>query len=175
MSANTALVTDTAKANAQQQLDDYAGGVAGHTTGDWAQHRQARLYGIRFTEPVSGDQVALNYLRLRLTKAGTDYTVKIPAIATAAVPVEGAAPVVYLQPVSLVVAIGSPALFTVGAASTSTPAYQWKKNGVNITGATSSSLFLSSCQTTDQATYTVVVTNVYGSTTSGSATLTVSS
>lgn len=173
MSVNTALVTTTAQANARQQLDDYASAVAGHISGDWAQHRQMRIYNQRFVEPVSTHQVTLHCLRLRLTKAGTTYAVKIPAIATSASPVLGAAPIIYLHPASLTVAVGGMASFTVSAGSVSPLSYQWKKNGVAIPGATATAYYITGAQLTDQASYSVAVSNAYGTTSSNSATLTV--
>ncbi len=51
--------------------------------------------------------------------------------------------------------------------------YQWRFNGANISSATNSALSLTSIQTGDAGSYTVVVTNSSGSITSGVATLTV--
>ena len=49
--------------------------------------------------------------------------------------------------------------------------YQWRKNGANISGATSATLTLSGVTTNDVASYLVVATNEIGSTNSGIATL----
>jgi hypothetical protein len=51
--------------------------------------------------------------------------------------------------------------------------YQWRKQGTNISGATSTSLAISSAQLTDAGSYSVVVTNSTGSRTSTAATLVV--
>ena len=53
--------------------------------------------------------------------------------------------------------------------------YQWRKNGVNINGATNSSFTISNATTSTAGTYSVVVTNSGGSVTSNNATLTVTS
>ena len=53
--------------------------------------------------------------------------------------------------------------------------YQWRKDGVPITGAVTNSLVLTNLQGTDAAAYTLLVTNVYGSATSAPAYLTVNS
>jgi hypothetical protein len=51
--------------------------------------------------------------------------------------------------------------------------YQWKKEGVSISGATSSAYTIVTTKTTDAGSYTVVVTNSVGSVTSSAATLTI--
>jgi outer membrane protein assembly factor BamB len=51
--------------------------------------------------------------------------------------------------------------------------YQWRKNGIAIAGATSSSLTLPSVSTSDAGSYTVAVSNAAGSTTSAALVLTV--
>ncbi|WP_316810117.1 immunoglobulin domain-containing protein [Pedobacter heparinus] len=94
-----------------------------------------------------------------LAGAGPYFTTTAPAIAT--------------QPSSLTVNVGANATFTVSATGTPTPTYQWKKNGTNISGATSASLNLTNVQTTNAGSYTVVVTNSAGSVTSNAAVLTV--
>jgi hypothetical protein len=83
------------------------------------------------------------------------------------------APVISTQPSSSVVVVGSGASFTVSASSNLPLTYQWKKDGVVISGATSSIYTIASTKTTDAGSYTVVVTNSVGSVTSGSATLAV--
>ena len=60
------------------------------------------------------------------------------------------------------VATGSPA-----------PAYQWRKNGVAISGANSASYSIASVATTDSGNYSVVVTNSAGSATSNDSVLNV--
>lgn len=62
------------------------------------------------------------------------------------------------------VCVGSPASFSVVAAPFLAPlAYQWRKNGVNISGATSSSYTIPSTVAGDGATYDVVVIDGCGS------------
>ena len=76
------------------------------------------------------------------------------------------------QPVSLNITSGSAASFSVTAAGTS-PTYQWRKNGVNITGSTAASYVLTNALTTDAGAYSVVVSNRLGSVTSSTANLVV--
>ena len=51
--------------------------------------------------------------------------------------------------------------------------YQWKKGGVDIAGATGSSLTLANLQLSDAGNYSLRVTNAYGTTNSSDAVLTV--
>ncbi len=59
------------------------------------------------------------------------------------------------------------------AASGSGLSYQWRKNGSNVLGATSSTLTYSPAASSDSGSYDCVVTNAYGSVTSAAATVTV--
>jgi len=83
------------------------------------------------------------------------------------------APAITSQPQSLTLVAGTSGNFSVTATGTPSPTYQWRKNGSNISGATSSTLSLTNVQSTDAANYTVVVSNSAGSVTSSTATLTV--
>ena len=79
-------------------------------------------------------------------------------------------PYIVQQPASLTNDFGTTATFTVVAMATG---YQWKKDGVNISGATSATLSLHSVGLQDVGTYTCVVTGANGSVASSPATLTV--
>ncbi|MEO9112790.1 MAG: immunoglobulin domain-containing protein [Lacunisphaera sp.] len=83
-------------------------------------------------------------------------------------------PVITTQPVSQSVAVGAAVTFTAVASGTPIPTYQWKENGVSISGATNASLTLTNVQTSAAATYSVVATNSIGSATSVGAVLKVS-
>lgn len=83
------------------------------------------------------------------------------------------APSIATQPATQTVASGGSATFTVVATGSPAPTYQWRKNDVEISGATSASLTLLAVTTSNAGTYTVLVSNVAGSVTSSDATLTV--
>ncbi|SEK99919.1 Immunoglobulin I-set domain-containing protein [Roseateles sp. YR242] len=83
------------------------------------------------------------------------------------------APTVTTQPVSQSVIVGASASFSVAASGSGTLAYQWRKAGSAISGATSASYAISAVATGDAGSYDVVVSNSIGSTTSSTATLTV--
>jgi hypothetical protein len=69
--------------------------------------------------------------------------------------------------------VGASTTLSVQVASNPPPSYQWRKDGVDIDGATASTLELSNVQLSDAGDYDVVVSNEEGSVTSGTATLTV--
>jgi Ig-like domain-containing protein/immunoglobulin I-set domain protein len=86
------------------------------------------------------------------------------------------APAFALQPASLTVAVGQPAVFSVMVTGTAPLTYQWQKNNANISGATSSTYSTPATVSGDNGTtFRVVVTNSAGNATSMSATLTVNS
>lgn len=84
-------------------------------------------------------------------------------------------PTIVTQPKGATVRAGTNVAFNVVASSVSPVSYQWFKGGSALSGATTDSLGLSHVQAADAATYSVVVTNVYGSTTSQGALLVVDS
>ena len=75
--------------------------------------------------------------------------------------------------------VGTTATFTVTATGSAPLAYQWRFNGTNIpnggnvSGAATTNLTLANLQLTNAGNYSVVVSNTYGSATSGVAVLTV--
>jgi hypothetical protein len=92
--------------------------------------------------------------------------------ATITVSTSLAAPSIATQPASLTVNSGTSATFKVAATGTSI-AYQWNRNGTAIAGATSASYTIPVATSTNAGAYTVTVTNTAGSVTSSSATLAV--
>lgn len=83
----------------------------------------------------------------------------------------GSPPAITTHPRSLTVTNGDPASFSVVATGAST--YQWRKNAANIGGATGVSYSIAAVTTNDAGGYAVVASNVSGSVTSLTATLTV--
>jgi hypothetical protein len=82
--------------------------------------------------------------------------------------------VILVQPQSRTNAVGTIASFTVTADGNPAPSYQWRTNGVAITGATSNTLSFPNVQMSDNGkAFTVVVSNSLNSVTSTVATLTV--
>jgi len=84
-------------------------------------------------------------------------------------------PSITSQPVGQTVIAGQTVTFSVVVTGTAPLSYQWIKNGVNIGGATSSSYTTTATTTSDDGTeFTVVVSNLGGSTTSNAVTVNVS-
>ncbi|MGD0905956.1 MAG: immunoglobulin domain-containing protein [Candidatus Acidiferrales bacterium] len=83
-------------------------------------------------------------------------------------------PSITTQPANTTASAGQTASFSVAATGTATLAYQWKKNGTAISGATSASYTTPATSASDSgALFTVTVSNAFGSVTSSAATLTV--
>ncbi|HEX7312672.1 MAG TPA: immunoglobulin domain-containing protein [Pyrinomonadaceae bacterium] len=82
-------------------------------------------------------------------------------------------PSILIQPEPQTVNAGAAATFFVSASGTAPLGYQWRKDGADITGATSASLSVVNAQDDDAGTYTVVVSNAAGSVTSEGAALAV--
>jgi hypothetical protein len=78
------------------------------------------------------------------------------------------------QPVNQVGCPGGTTTFSVNASGTGL-AYQWRKNGGNISGATTANLSLNNVSAADVASYDVVITGTCGNATSNAATLTLGS
>lgn len=102
------------------------------------------------------------------TLADSNYT-GVPATGTLAVllPVQ-----ITSQPVNTTVTLNGTASFTVVATGTDVH-YQWRKGSVDIPGATTDTLTLSTVQSSDAGNYRVIVSNAVSSLTSNPATLTV--
>lgn len=110
--------------------------------------------------------------------AGT-YTITVTnsagaSVATTEVRVKAAAaPVIINSPGSLTRQVGQKATFGFTATGSYPRTHQWRKNGVDIPGATQPTYVIESLATTDVGMYSVVVANNLGSATSNSASLTV--
>ncbi len=83
------------------------------------------------------------------------------------------APAIGTEPAAISVTAGSPATFTVVASGSNPLTYQWRRNGIDLAGATSASLTVTAAAGDNGVLYTVVVSNAAGSATSNGATLTV--
>ncbi len=80
-------------------------------------------------------------------------------------------PSITWQPTNQSASIGAGVTFSVVSAGTSPRFHQWRFNGADLPGKTSTSLVLTNLQLTNSGDYTVVVTNLAGAITSQVATL----
>ncbi len=131
------------------------------------------------TDMVAADLGSRISLVLINPVSGTDATGAAVQIATRQLVVNATgtstagAPVITAQPASASVSVGDSVTLAITATSTTAITYQWRRDGVAIAGATGATLTLPSVTTTQAGTYTSVVTNSSGATTSNPATLAV--
>lgn len=85
----------------------------------------------------------------------------------------GELPTVNISPQNLIVLAGSNAVLNANAAGFQPMSYQWLKSSAPLDGATNASYAITNAQATNSDNYSVIVSNAYGSATSGVATVTV--
>ena len=135
---------------------------------------QWRKNGTTINNAVGSDLVFLDCTN---TSAGS-YTVVITNIAgvvtsaVAVVTITNSRPIITTQPMNLTINLGANATFLVAAVGSETRAYQWRFNGKIIAGATNSFYRPVAVQATNAGSYSVVISNSFGSVTSVVATLT---
>lgn len=79
------------------------------------------------------------------------------------------APAITLQPQTVFVPLGEPTVLSVRATGWAPLTFQWRRNGADIPGATSSNLVLASVQSTNEGIYSVFIANSLGTTISADA------
>ncbi len=155
--ANSGITFNNASAVFQFAASDIDAGadpstflVAKRTSGTW-------------TLPTVGTKTSTNIQALGLTSSFGDFQVgqstNLPSITT--------------QPQSQSITVGQNVTFTAAAEGAATLAYQWRFNGTNLSGATSTNLVITNVQSSHAGSYTIVVTNFNGAETSSVALLTV--
>jgi hypothetical protein len=96
------------------------------------------------------------------------------AVLAASIGTSNNPPYLITQPVlSRTADTGASVSFTASAGGTAPFSYRWRVNGSPLPGATNSTYTLTNAQPTNAGTYTIVVTNLYGSVTSAPVSLTV--
>ncbi|HPD06617.1 MAG TPA: immunoglobulin domain-containing protein [Candidatus Bipolaricaulis sp.] len=128
--------------------------------------------------PISGATTAIYTIPAVTTADEGTYTVVVTnscgtVTSHAAALSVSTAPAITVHPAPQTVVAGSSATFSVTAAGTPPLAYQWKRDGADIAGATEPSYTIPAVASADAGSYTVVVTNPCGSVTSDPALLTV--
>jgi predicted aspartyl protease len=180
MNTPVSIITSTAADATGQGVTDYQNAVAAHIGGDWGGHNQFCYYGTNaYAEPATGHTIANGKLmRVQLTGTNSDGTgdgvFAFPVIDTGAtVTVIGNVPAILIQPADQTAAAGSTVIISVSVATATPETYQWKLDGVTIADAIYSVYVISSASAADMGSYSVVISNAYGSTTSANAVLTV--
>jgi len=128
---------------------------------------------------VGGNSPTLSIANAQVADAGS-YTCTVsnsvgavtsqPAVLT--VNLAAQVPVITTQPVDALVSVGQAATFTVAAVGTGPLSYQWKLGAAGV-GGNSATLSIANAQAADAGSYSCVVSNSAGSTTSAAALLTV--
>ena len=129
------------------------------------------------TNLVEATNSVLVITNVQLSDAG-DYAVEVANAfgsedSSNAVLTVGEPPMIVGQPTNLNIRLGEAAAFAVTATGTAPLAYQWSFGGTNLADATNSVLLIPSVQVSDAGSYSVGVSNAFGSTNSSNALLTV--
>jgi uncharacterized delta-60 repeat protein len=85
--------------------------------------------------------------------------------------IAGIAPRITSQPQDQSITVGEAVIFAVAADGDPPLSYQWRKDGIDLSGAVSPSLTLNNVQQTEAGFYSVLVSNVFGSVSSSNAAL----
>jgi hypothetical protein len=119
--------------------------------------------------PVAGRATSAQDLAPRAEEGSLSVTVVMNGTGLSA-----SGPTITAQPINQSVTVGQTASFAVTASGTDPLSYQWKKNSLNISGATASTYTTPPAATGDNgAQFTVTVSDSGGEVTSSAATLTV--
>jgi hypothetical protein len=110
------------------------------------------------------------YYVVRAVNAVGASTNSIPASATT-LPVTATPPSINQQPQGQTVPIGQTATFSVSASGTPPLSYQWRFNGLNLSGATATAYTIASATKSNVGLYSVIVTNSAGTIVSSNAAL----
>jgi hypothetical protein len=136
-------------------------------------HKSPRALGLQVYDIPDIDPVRY----VRIVCHGSTYNAGLNSIAEVEIwggaAGSAVAPAITTQPQSQTASSGNNVALSVVATGAPSPTYQWRKNGTNLIGATSSTYNLVNVQPGDSGSYSVVVTNSSGSITSSPATLTV--
>jgi hypothetical protein len=147
---------------------------SGHLSYQWQRNGVAiaGAQGASYTTPATALGDSGSVYRVVVSNAFGSAT-SVGALLTVSVPVP-TAPSIETPPASVSVTAGQMATFGVVARGSAPLAYQWRKNGADIAGATSASYTTPATALTDNgAQFTVRVSNAQGNVTSDAATLTV--
>jgi hypothetical protein len=172
----TMWIAWTAPVSAQVVMDTF-GSSYNTTLGAYTGTAVNALTTIAFNNDTGGLQSQITFNAV----AGTTYNLQVGGISGGPgsgsivfhITVPNQAPTITTQPQSQTVNLGANVTFTVVAGGATPFSYQWRLNGADLGGATSSNLTLNSVTALNEGAYSVRVSNAFGATNSASATLTV--
>ena len=137
-------------------------GTAGASSG-WVRIAS----GVNFAVGTAG------YVRLSNNSLPVGTAAIADAVKLVFVPPPPSAPRISAQPSGVTTNQGKTVTFTVAASGTAPLAYQWRREGTNLTGATVTSYTKTNVQPADAGNYSLVITNSFGAANSANALLTV--
>jgi hypothetical protein len=165
----TSVVLIWEAANAKNYTVDVSNSTSGPWTTVWTETNMANCAR---TDSLSGNSGTGRYVRMNGTARNLTYGYSLFEIRVYGTIV--VAPTISTQPVNATVTATKTATFSVTAGGTAPLSFQWRKNGVNIIGATTSSYTTPATTATDNgAVFDVIVSNAAGSVPSNQSTLTV--
>ena len=119
----------------------------------------------------------LNFANIQISQAGIYRVIASnPAGSATSLPATvavGITPSITRHPADAKVTVGYGATFSVETHGTAPLSYQWLKNDVEVTGATSTTLDLADVKPSDIGAYSVRITNLYGEATSSAGNLSI--
>ena len=140
---------------------------------NWGGTQQGTLLGANLTPSSSWVPSAAGTYTFWVRKLGDNGYVDSNMAGPYTLTVATISPTITSQPQSVVVGLNQTAAFTVGATGAPPLYYQWRKNGVSISGATTATYSIAGVTLAAAGAYDVQVSNSYGSVLSASATLSV--
>lgn len=181
LSTSVTLLGIAPAVTAQPSAASVVAGALASFTAAFSGTPAPTLQWYRNGAPISGATAATYSLTTTIGDTGSIFTCTATNMAgsvttnavTLTVTPALVAPSIVTQPASQTVVAGQPVTFTVVAAGTTPLAYQWRRNGAAISGATSSSYTFTTSAPDTGAVFSVLVSNGAGSLASAGAALTV--
>lgn len=137
----------------------------------WLRTTAAAAVAVVLSVPANAVSYNIVYVPVTTMVNGRQVVVRRPVVRPVA---NTMAPTITAQPQSVTTSIGAAVTFTVIAGGTAPLAYQWRRNGVAISGANTAAYNIALTTASDNgAVYSVVVSNGVGSITSNDAVLTI--
>ena len=161
-----ATVRSAAEPHAEVALHGLEVRPLGGTWQTWAEWTQQEGEQIASAEPPAPGIYEMRAFAARAEDEDVTYSPRA-LLTVAAIP-----PAITLHPTGAVANVGETVTLSVGATGTQ-PVYQWRRDGVDVPGATGTTLALSPAQVGQSGSYDVVVANIAGHSVSNAATIVV--